>query len=234
MKYDGYYKDLSGKTFGQLYVNSFSHSKHTHSYWNCTCLRCGKECVRPIGYLLYKHNPMCQECVLDEMSSDVKKNNVEIKGDYAIINGDILVDTEDLPKLLSFRRYISKCSRGYACFDYKTETYTLHRFIMGLPRQYDKETTLIVDHINGNILDNRKRNLRICRREKNPMNCKLYKNNKSGYKGIAFIKRLGKWQVNISDKGKTVYLGVYKNLEDAIKVRKEAEEKYYGEYVRKE
>lgn len=43
-----------------------------------------------------------------------------------------------------------------------------------------------------------------------------------------------KWQVNLQYKKEKIYLGVYENLEDAIKIRKEAEEKYFGEYNRKE
>ena len=228
----GFYKDITGKTYSTIKVNSFAYNKHGHSYWNCTCLNCGEDCVRQITYILHKKNPVCSKCALIRMGNDIKENDVEIKGDYAIINGDVLVDTEDLPRLLSYHRYVTKGTRGYAQINYDGGVYSLHRLIMGLPRKYDKETTLIVDHINGDQLDNRKKNLRICRKEKNPMNCKLYKNNKSGYKGISYIKKLNKWQANVSKKGKTIYLGVYENLEDAVRVRKKAEKEYYGEFLR--
>ena len=48
------------------------------------------------------------------------------------------------------------------------------------------------------------------------------------------MKNLNKWQVNLQYNKKNMYIGVYKNIENAIKVRKEEEEKYFGEYNRKE
>lgn len=68
----------------------------------------------------------------------------------------------------------------------------------------------------------------------NAINCKIYKNNKSGYKGIFWNKRLNKWEVGIQYDKKNHYLGVYSNLEDAIKIRKDAEKKYFGKFLRKE
>lgn len=49
------------------------------------------------------------------------------------------------------------------------------------------------------------------------------KNNSSGYKGISFHKQTGKWRSRIHDNKKEIYLGVFDNMEDAIKARKEAE-----------
>ena len=105
---------------------------------------------------------------------------------------------------------------------------------MNLPTRYDNTTKLIVDHINGNRLDNRKSNLRICHKEKNPINCKKYKNNTSGCKGVSWSKRLNKWQVTININKRHIYLGLYSDLEEAITVRKEAEKKYFGEFTRDE
>ena len=56
---------------------------------------------------------------------------------------------------------------------------------------------------------------------KNVFSDKVNRNNTSGYKGV-FLKR-GKWTAQIQYKKKTYYLGSYENLEDAVAVRKEAE-----------
>lgn len=93
---------------------------------------------------------------------------------------------------------------------------------------------LHVDHINGNTLDNRKKNLRYVDDIQSAYNRKTRIDNTSGYKGVALHKMTGKWQVNISVNKKTIYLGLYENIEDAIRVRKEAEEKYFGEYARRD
>lgn len=55
----------------------------------------------------------------------------------------------------------------------------------------------------------------------------MYKNNKSGVKGVCWVKRFNKWNAQIGFKGKVINLGYFLNLEDAIKARKKAEEKYF-------
>ena len=75
-------------------------------------------------------------------------------------------------------------------------------------------------------------NLRDIQKEINPINCKIYSNNTSGQKGVSYLKRLNKWQVNINVNKKSIYLGVYSDFDEAVRVRKEAEKKYFGEYNR--
>ena len=57
-------------------------------------------------------------------------------------------------------------------------------------------------------------------------------NNTSGYTGVEWDKSRNKWRASITFKGKIYYLGRYDNKEDAIKVRKEAEEKIFGEFLK--
>ena len=102
----------------------------------------------------------------------------------------------------------------------------LHRLIMNVT-----DPNIFVDHINHNGLDNRKSNLRICTNQENIRNCKVPKNNKSGYKGIYWAKDKNKQTVQITLNNKTKYIGRYEKLEDAIAARKEATKKYYGEFA---
>jgi len=60
---------------------------------------------------------------------------------------------------------------------------------------------------------------------------KPLKSNTSGYTGVMWDKSREKWKANIEFKGKIYYLGRFKNKEDAIKARKEAEEKYHKKYL---
>lgn len=62
---------------------------------------------------------------------------------------------------------------------------------------------------------------------------KTYKNNTSGYKGVTKTKKNGKWRASIRFKGKNIYLGEYRNIKDAIKARKKAEEKYFKPILEK-
>lgn len=103
----------------------------------------------------------------------------------------------------------------------------LHRIIT-------KETSLYVDHINGNKLDNRKSNLRVCSNADNLKNrVKLPISNTSGILGVRYRTDRGKWYAEIQVNNRKIYLGSYINKEDAIRARLEAEFRYFGEYKSK-
>ena len=103
----------------------------------------------------------------------------------------------------------------------------LHRIIMGDPED------LVVDHINGDILNNCRDNLRVVSRQENSMNQGINKNNKSGVSGVHWNKSTNKWRAKITYKNKRISLGCFEKLEDATKARKDAEEEYFGEFARK-
>ena len=60
------------------------------------------------------------------------------------------------------------------------------------------------------------------------INKRTAKNNTSGVKGVYWVKSQNLWKATIFSKGKEIYLGSYKNIDDAINARKEAEIKYYN------
>ena len=80
-----------------------------------------------------------------------------------------------------------------------------------------------IDHINGNGLDNRIRNLRVVSRSDNIRNCRLSKNNKSGVNGVFWCRQNNKWRAVIKYKRKNYYLGFFTDICDAKKARKKAE-----------
>ena len=92
---------------------------------------------------------------------------------------------------------------------------------------------MVVDHINLNPLDNRKMNLRICTKQQNEMNRPLRNNNTSGITGVSLYKQTNKWRAYIEYNQKYIHLGLFDTKEDAIKARKQAEIKYFGEYRNK-
>ena len=100
----------------------------------------------------------------------------------------------------------------------------LHRLITNCSDDY------VVDHINGNVLDNRKSNLRFCSISQNAMNQKLSSRNKSGHKGIFWDKNRNKWRVTISINKRPVMVGRYDTIEEALMARDEAEDRYYQDY----
>lgn len=236
-KYKGYAEDLTGLIFDKLTVVGYAGKIDSHSAWNCKC-ECGSYIIKNSYNLKRQKHLACPECMkpkVKEIGESKKKENIVLEIDDAfVINSSVLIDKEDLDIILSYNRYISINSAGYAYIRYKGDDIFLHRLLTGLPNRYDPETKLIADHIDGDRLNNRKQNLRVVKKEINPINCKKYSNNKSGYKGVSWVERLGKWQVNLQINHKNKYLGVYEDYDEAVRVRKEAEEKYYGEYNRKD
>jgi hypothetical protein len=119
---------------------------------------------------------------------------------------------------------------GYACTYIgtpKQEGFLLHRFLVGLGKG-DKRC---VDHINGNKLDNRRENLRICSHAENMRNRKINKNNTSGFKGVRRNHRGEKWCARIKVDGVMVGLGSYDTREAAHEAYKAAALKYHGEFA---
>lgn len=88
-----------------------------------------------------------------------------------------------------------------------------------------------VDHKDGDTFNNRIDNLRAASRGQNMRNIGLRKDNKTGVKGVAMHKASGKFHAFIKTNKKQISLGLFERLEDAAKARKNAEEKYHGEYA---
>ncbi len=100
----------------------------------------------------------------------------------------------------------------------------MHRVIMKAPK------SLQVDHINGNTLDNRRINLRLCTKSQNMRNQRISKNNTSGYKGVSWNKRAKKWVSYIRFNSKQYFLGNFKNIKKAARAYNVASKKYHKEF----
>lgn len=87
-----------------------------------------------------------------------------------------------------------------------------------------------IDHINGDKKDNRWTNLRLARRGQNNVNSGNPKNNTTGQKGVHPTR--GRWFARIKVDQEIIHLGVFKDFEDAVNARKNAEKKYFGEFTK--
>jgi hypothetical protein len=104
----------------------------------------------------------------------------------------------------------------------KGKKVSLHRMVL--------KTKLEVDHINGNQLDNRRENLRKATRHQNACNRKVFCNNQTGCAGIT--KKGNRYIARIAVKNKSVYLGSFASLSDAVEVRTKAVIKYHKKFAR--
>jgi HNH endonuclease/AP2 domain len=98
-----------------------------------------------------------------------------------------------------------------------------HQIVMTTPKGMQ------VDHINGNKLDNREENLRICTNQQNCWNKKAM-GNTSKYKGVCWNTAKQKWMTQIRAKGKHLYLGLFDNEIEAAKIYNENARKFFGEF----
>jgi len=101
----------------------------------------------------------------------------------------------------------------------------LHREIMGDPIGME------IDHANGNTLDNRKVNLRVCNCSENRCNCGKRKTNTSGYKGVSFYRPNGMWVAQIQKNKQKYFMGYHSTPELAYEAFKAKAVELHGEFA---
>lgn len=219
------FNDLTGMKFGKLTVLYRTSDYISPSGQHLTRFKCRCECGNEsdiIANNLTKGNSTTCGC------SHRIFNDFKIHEDYAEIftsNGkSFYVDLDDFDKVSQYTwHFKEQYVEGWV----EDKDIELHRFIMDCPDGMD------VDHVGGDgtEYDNRKSNLRIATKSENAWNQKLQKNNKSGVTGVFWDKKVGKWRTHITVNKKRINLGYYSDFELAVKARKEAEKKYFGEYA---
>lgn len=192
--------------------------------------KCGMMLCHRHRLQVSKHNKVLSKTIYDKNEIILYNTYAEIllyDKDFNIINR-ALIDIEDVEKCKLYKWNLS--CYGYVITHNKEtkKQMRLHRFILN-PNDIE-----IIDHINGNKLDNTKCNLRICTNADNQKNrTKLSSNNTSGYIGVYWNKQKNKWVSEIKSNGKRFYLGSFEDLDDAIKARILAEEKHHKEFKSK-
>ena len=228
--------DLTGKEFGRWKVIKYSGNKK----WLCEC-SCENKTVREVdGNSLKRGLSKSCGCLQKEKTAlrtigkkyPCKPLNAYIECDTYYKGCDekeryFLISKEDYDKISKHRWNVD--SRGYWRDSCTGEL--LHRFILNLA---GRGKDVYVDHINHNKSDNRRENLRIVTHQENNFNKSFNKNSQSKIKGVYWSERLGKWYAKIHYNRKSIHLGVFENQNDAIKARKNAEQKYFGEYAYKD
>jgi hypothetical protein len=194
------------------------------------CDFCGKLIKKKNRNIFAQKNIFCsKDCQYKFKSSRFENRNIIILYDdcAGIVipnkkqgNKICLIDKEDIEKTKKYNWNVRNNKNTFYCqsTSRNNPTILLHRMLMDCP------SNKIIDHINHNGLDNRKENLRICTHLENNRNRIIDKRNKSGYAGVQ--KYYNKWQACITVHNEFFYLGLYKEKQDAINARKQAELKH--------
>lgn len=121
-------------------------------------------------------------------------------------------------------------NRGYREVSLFDRKYFAHR--LAWAHFYGVWPTAEIDHIDGDKLNNAIANLREATRQQNQCNCGPSRVNTSGFKGVTFHKRRGKWLASIKSYGQTHELGFFTDPAEAHRAYAEAAAKLHGEFAR--
>lgn len=140
-----------------------------------------------------------------------------------------LVDDEDYENVLSWAPF-RLAKSGNVWYAHKRSwkrggVRRLHHIIIPV------QLGMMVDHIDGDGLNNQRSNLRVCSCSENQWNARTRKDNKSGIKGVSWHKQHNKWYACIQHKGKQVCLGLFRDLDEAKAVVETARARLHGEFA---
>lgn len=141
-------------------------------------------------------------------------------------NHYVFIDNEDYSLVSGYRWHLihpkRKCS--YAGTLIGKKVILMHRLILNAKKGQ------LVDHVNHNGLDNRRKNIRLCNPKQNCMNrSKRGKDNGTIYKGI--YKGYKCWRACIRIHGKTIHLGSHQTPEKAALAYNSKAKKLFGKFA---
>jgi len=199
--------DLTGKKFGKLTVIKEAEQKGYIRYWQCKC-ECGTiKNIRQVS--LTSGNSKSCGCI--------RKGKVLTGKRFGILTALEIIGRKNGKSV-----WKCKCDCGNYVDVVSTRLTAQNTKSCGcLKKKQEKENLRVkyndqyVEGVNAALLKAKKRI-----------------DNKSGVKGVAMHKPSGEWDAYIGYAGKQIFLGRFKNKIDAIKARKQAEEKYHDPYIK--
>lgn len=236
----GVRENLIGQTFGYLTVVRLNTITRNGLKWECECI-CGNTiyvftdglksghakscgCMKPLLTYLKWH----PDCPTYEHFTKERKyvtiNRYDFKGNcvigYLPDGSGFLIDERDYESVMPHNWRSDP--KGYVITT-RNDRHSkwLHRIVLDCPEDH------VIDHINHNIRDNRRINLRVATSSQNMINKRF--NDINHVTGVRQNRR-GKWTAYIQAGGIKYHLGTYDTEVEAIAVRKEAEENLFGDF----
>lgn len=182
---------------------------------SCGCIN--KERMSKIGYDKWKGN----DYILD-LEDEYGQYGI---GYCSNTHHEFYFDMDDYNKIKNYTWSESVTENGYHVVQaYDRNDKKIKRLFWIIAGKY-------YDHHDRNPFNNRKYNLWQATLNENAQNATKRTDNKSGFIGVLWHKKQQMWHVCIRKDGKRIHLGSFDDKQDAIKVRLEAEVKYYGEFA---
>jgi len=143
--------------------------------------------------------------------------------------GHTLINEEDLDEVVARRWCINKKEEGKRTSYVRSTTTSmkLHQLLLGEPPEGQ-----VIDHINGDGLDNRRENLRFCTQGENHANEAKRVGGSSDFKGVSFDASRQKWSAKLMVNGETKNLGRFDREVEAAMAYDKAAFAAFGNHAR--
>jgi len=225
-----YWQKSKGKELTPLRRHAKAGATSPCSFEGCSHKSVAKGLCHSHWRQQHKGNP------LTPLKAHLTPNEMVIHDDFAEIiledknrneTGRTKVDLSDLPLLSKYRWAIKKGKRGTYVSGRRLgsdDKVLLHRVLL------DATEDLVVDHWNGDGLDNRRENIKLVSHKENQENQKVYSTNTSGYRGVSWRESEGKWYAYYKDKNMMHSIGFFDDLEEAAEAARTARENAYTNF----
>jgi hypothetical protein len=165
------------------------------------------------------------------------KNEYEIRGDTVAVllkkadgnDVECLIDLSDLEFIKEVgtsltAQYDTRINQNYVriWLRGKNQEKRLHRFLTDCPDGY------VVDHLDGNTLNNRRSNLRVVTQQENRQNCTVRKDTATGVRGVTIDKKRNKFRADVYIDRKRVFSKRFDTLEEAAQAVEKARQEHYS------
>ena len=211
------------------------------------CLICGRETNKT--YNLYGYKGVCSKHMhqilkygkpLDNNPRTTKDlNDYRIEGDIVIFNvynqknekiDDFIIDLDDIEKV-KYHKWRKSHNHIVTGLPAKGNQRDLSHIVLDITQEEIKNKHLVVDHINGNTMDNRKRNLRICSQSENVLNKSFMSNNTSNFIGVSYRKDRDRYDPEIRKNNIRCHLGYTIDIKEAVYKRLYAEKILFKDFA---
>lgn len=187
---------------------------------------------------LHKYNEFKDN--IPRTNKDLNNYRVEYETNSAIFDvynqknekiAEFIIDLEDLNKVKYHKWRIDTNNRVITgnCTKKRPRREITH-ILLDFDKNNEKTKILVIDHKDGNTLNNKKENLRICSQSENVCNKHYMSNNISGVIGVSWDNNRKRWSPEVRYKEIRIHLGRYKDFNEAVYVRFIAEQYLFKEY----
>lgn len=149
--------------------------------------------------------------------------------EVALTKGKVaVVDACDYERVIAYRWYaLERDGLWHAAWRggprNRRRSLYMHRLILGV-----NDPRVIVDHANGDGLDNRRCNIRVATKAQNAMNMRLHRDSSTRLKGVSWQESARRWRATINAEGRQIYLGHFRDPIDAALAYDAAALRYFG------